>query len=170
MKKVLLAVLVSLAIQTQAQQNWCDSLSYSITDSTWSTLTVTGNASGIINLVDSIEWNFTACNAIACYSPQGNNPYSFPLISVMDSVKLCYDALVYFDSTTIICNRCDSLVYDFNSDTWVLMNMGNPTVIEELIKIVGMSNAVYDVYGRKLLTAPIGQIYIQNKKKYLKLR
>ena len=31
-------------------------------------------------------------------------------------------------------------------------------------------NKMYDIYARELLIAPIGQMYIQNKKKYLKLR
>ena len=172
MKRILLALLVSLGLQTQAQMIPCDSLSYSIVvDSTnWNTLTVTGNASGIINIVDSIDWNFSACNALTCYIPQGNDPYSFPLITPQDTVKLCYDAFIYFDSMTYICNYCDSLVYDFMTDTWVLMNTGNPSGIEELIMSEGMSHTIYDIYGRELLTAPIGQMYIQNKKKYLKLR
>jgi len=171
MKKVLLAVLVSLGIQTQAQQNWCDSLSYSILvdSSTWNTLSATGNADGVINMVDSIEWSWQACNANTCYSEAGDI-VSFLSILPTDTVKLCYDAYIYYDSSIYICTQCDSVVYDFMTDTWVLMNTGNPSGIEELIMSEGMSHTIYDIYGRELLTAPIGQMYIQNKKKYLKLR
>ena len=172
MKKVLFAVLVSLGIQTQtqAQQNWCDSLSYSITDSTWSILTVTGNASGIINMVDSIDWGFSACNATTCYTSQGNNPYSFPSILVTDTVKLCYDAVIYFDSMTYICNHCDSLVYDFMTDTWVLMNMGNPVGIEELMKNEGAYRTTHDLMGRKVINPTKGVMYIRNQKKFIILK
>jgi len=168
MKKYLIILLVSLGLQTQAQWNLCDSLSYSmvIDSTTWNTLTVTGNADGIINMVDSIDWNFTACNSTACYVPQGNDPYSFPLIYPQDTVKLCYDAVIYTTNTTIVCNRCDSLVYDFNSDTWVLMNMGNTVGVNE-IKNKKINNKMYDLYGREILKPK--SIYIQNNKvKYVK--
>jgi hypothetical protein len=170
MKKVLLVLLVSLGLQTQAQMIPCDSLSYSIVvDSTnWNTLTVTGNASGIINIVDSIDWNFTACNALTCYTSQGNNPYSFPAVIPTDTVKLCYDAVIYFDSMTYVCNHCDSLVYDFMTDTWMLMNMGNPTGINELEFILEDDGKVYDVLGRELSEIPVGMMYIRNNKKYIK--
>jgi hypothetical protein len=170
MKKILLAVLVSLGLQTQAQMYVCDSLSYSIVidSTTWNTLAVTGNADGVINMVDSIDWNFTACNTVACYGSQGNDPYSFPLIYPQDTVKLCYDAFVYQDSTVTVCNHCDSLVYDFNSDTWVVMNTVNPTCFDVLIKNEGMYNLVFDLQGRVLIGIQLGKMYIQNRKMYIK--
>jgi len=172
MKKILLVLLVLIGLQTktQAQMIPCDSLSYSIVidSTTWNTLMVTGNAPGIINMVDSIDWNFSACNALTCYIPQGNDPYSFPLITPQDTVKLCYDAFIYFDSMTYICNYCDSLVYDFMTDTWVLMNMGNPTGINELQFTWEDDGKIYDMLGRELLEIPVGVMYIRNKKKYIK--
>ena len=173
MKKILVGLMVMLGLQTQAQINLCDSLSYSIViDSTsWNTLTVTGNSNGVINMVDSIDWNFTACNAVACYIPQGNDPYSFPLLYPQDTVKLCYDAFVYTPNQMIICTYCDSLIYDFMSDTWIVHNrLGNPNGIEELMKNEGINNKMYDINGRELLTAPIGQMYIQNRKKIINLK
>ena len=172
MKKLLLAVLVLIGLQTQAQMIPCDSLSYSIVvDSTnWNTLTVTGNANGISNIVDSIDWNFTACNALTCYISQGNNPYSFPSILVTDTVKLCYDAVIYFDSMTYVCNHCDSLVYDFMTDTWVLMNMGNPTSVNELQFTWEDDGAIYDLLGRELKEVPVGTMYIRNNKKYIRVK
>ena len=164
-------VLMLASTKTQAQQSWCDSLSYSILiDSTnWLTLTVTGNADGVINMVDSIDWNFSACNALTCYTAQGNDPYSFPLITHNDTVKLCYDAFIYYNGTTILCNRCDSLVYDFMTDTWILFNRGNTVGIEELIKNEGMyNNKIYDMLGRELMDIPVGKMYIRNRKLYKK--
>ena len=150
----------------------CDSLSYSIVvdSSNWNTLTVTGNADGVINMIDSMDWNFSACNALTCYIPQGNNPYSFPLISPQDTVKLCYDAFIYFDSTTYICTECDSLVYDFMTDAWVLMSMGNPTGVNELQFTWEYNGIMYDLMGRKLVEVNVGQMYIRNNKKYIRVK
>ena len=174
MKRILLIVLVLIGLQTQtkAQINVCDSLSYSIVidSTTWNTLMVTGNADGVINMVDSIDWNFSACNALTCYISQGNDPYSFPLISPQDTVKLCYDAFIYQDSTMTICNHCDSLVYNFMTDTWVLMNMGNPVGIEELMKNEGANRTTYDLMGRKVINPTKGVMYIRNNKKYIILK
>ena len=101
--------MVSLGLQLQAQNNLCDSLSYTSMEGL--PLMVSGSTNGLSpNMIDSIDWNFTACNAITCYTPQGNNPYSFPLISMTDTVKLCYDAFVYWFGTATVCNHCDSLI------------------------------------------------------------
>ena len=47
---------------------------------------------------------------------------------------------------------------------------GNSTNINEMMIDKIVDNKIHDVYGRELLVAPIGQMYIQNKKKYFKLR
>ena len=154
MKKILLVllVLIGLQTQTQAQISYCDSLSYSIVvdSSNWNTLTVTGNMNGLsLNMIDSMDWNFTACNTSTCYTAQGNNPYSMPSILPTDTVKLCYDAFIYFDSMTYICTECDSLVYDFMTDAWVLMSMGNPTGVNELQFTWEDDGKIYDLLGRE---------------------
>ena len=170
MKKILLIVLVLIGLQTQAQLTLCDSLSYSIIPNT--ILTVTPSSGGIGNMVGAIDWNFSACNSVACYVPQGNNPFSFPLLNITDTVKLCYDAFVYLlDSTTIMCNYCDSLVYDFNLFTWVIMLRNIPTglpgfVIEE-DGVRWYNDIIYDMLGRELTTTPIGVMYIRGGKKYI---
>jgi hypothetical protein len=165
MKKLILAVIVSLGLQTQAQPTMCDSLSYSIIPNT--ILTVTPSSGGLSSQVGVIDWNFSACNDVTCYIAQGNNPFSFPLINMTDTVKLCYDAFVYaLDSTVTVCNYCDSVVYDFNLFTWVVMLRNTPTSIDELSNRIA-DNKMYDLFGRELLEAPIGKMYIQNKKKYI---
>jgi hypothetical protein len=174
MKKLILTLFLAIGtLFTQAQINYCDSLSYSIVvDSTnWNTLTVTGNMNGLsLNMIDSMDWNFTACNALTCYISQGNNPYSFPAIVPTDTVKLCYDAFIYFDTMTYVCIDCDSLVYDFTTDTWVLMSMGNPTGIKELELNTNNDSKMYDLLGRELTEVPVGVMYIRNNKKYIRIK
>tara|TARA_R110001592_G_scaffold18404_1_gene76405 strand:- start:361 stop:867 length:507 start_codon:yes stop_codon:yes gene_type:complete len=163
MKRILLALLVSLGLQTQAQMNVCDSLTYETFPNT--TLTVTGNSNGLANTVGSVDWYFTACNSVACYTPQGNNPYSFPPINITDTVKLCYDAYVYaLDSTMTVCNHCDSLIYDFNLFAWILFNTSNPTFVIEEEGVRWYSYKMYDLFGKELNEAPIGKMYIKNRK------
>ena len=165
MKKVLLALLVSLGLQTQAQINYCDSLSYSVVQGT-QTLTTIGDASPFINMVDSIVWSWQACNATMCYSGSGDTAY-FGQILTTDTVKVCYDAYIYYDSSIYICAQCDSLVYDVNSYSWVLMNMGNPTSINELEFTWEDDGIIYDMLGRELKEIPVGKMYIKNRKLYL---
>ena len=168
MKKLLVVLLVSLGLQTQAQINYCDSLSYSVVQGT-QTLTTIGDASPFINMVDSIVWNWQACNATMCYSGYGDTA-SFGQILTTDTVKVCYDAYIYYDSSIYICAQCDSLVYDVNSYSWVLMNMGNPTGVNEVDLYSKKCLKMFDVLGRELTTAPIGTMYIRNNKKYIRVR
>ena len=165
MKKILLVVLVSLGLQTQAQNNLCDSLSYTVLVGL--PLTVTGNVDGIMNMVDSIEWLFSACNSVACYTPQGNNPYSFSQINMTDTVKFCYDAYVYTPNQMIVCSHCDSLIFDYTDSTYVLFNRGNPTFVIEEDGVRWYSDKVYDLLGKELHFIPVGKMYIRNNKLYI---
>ena len=168
MKTILLALLVSLGLQTQAQINYCDSISYTVVQGT-QTLTTMGDASSFINMVDSIVWSWQACNATTCYSGYGDTS-TFTNILPTDTVKVCYDAYIYYDSSIYICSQCDSLVYDANSYSWVLMNMDNPTGIEELMKNEGLNNVTYDLMGRKVTNLTKGVMYIRNQKKFIILK
>ena len=155
------------ALTANAQLTLCDSLSYSIIPNT--ILTVTPSSGGIGNIVGAINWNFTACNATACYVPQGNNPFSFPLINMTDTVKLCYDALIYLlDSTTIMCNYCDSLVYSWNQFTWIVMarntTTGLPGFVIEEEGVRWWNDVIYDMQGKELKEIPLGQMYIRGGK------
>ena len=165
MKKLLVVLLVALGLQTQAQINYCDSLSYSVVPGT-QLLTTIGDASPFINMVDSIVWNWQACNATMCYSGYGDTA-SFGQILTTDTVKVCYDAYIYLMGATYICTDCDSLVYDGNSYSWVLLNMFNPTSINELTLETINDNKIYDMLGRELKEIPVGTMYIRNKRLYI---
>jgi len=165
MKKLLFILLVALGLQTQAQVSWCDSLSYTTAPQT--TLTAMGNSSLSPNMVDSITWSWSACNSSTCYTAYGN-PGTFASILTTDTVKLCYDAYIYSMGATYICTECDSLVYDGNSYSWVLLNMGNPTGLTELIVDKINDGKMYDLLGREIFEVPKGTIYIKNRKKYIR--
>jgi len=170
MKKLLLAVLVLMGLQTQAQQSsapyfCCDSITYWIDQSQGFNIGL--DTSNIVHNPDSIDVWWAVCTNGLCYSGQGMYDY-FPQVMTTDTVKVCYDVMLYEANTMEVCTRCDTVIFD--GTNWVLFNMGNPTSIEEVTTIEIVDNKMYDVFGRELLTAPIGQMYIQNKKKYIKLR
>ena len=167
MKKILLALLVVIGLQTQAQVSWCDSLSYTAVPGT-QLLTLVGNTSLSPNMVDSITWSWAVCDTNMCYSSVGDTAY-FQMIQPTDTVKVCYDAYIYFMGATYVCTQCDSMVYDGFSYSWVLMNMGNPTSIKELIG-GQMGGQMYDLLGREVTNPQIGQMYIRNNKKYIRVK
>ena len=154
--------------QCNAQISYCDQLSYSTYQSQG--LIVTGNASPLFNMVDSIEWNWQACNSTLCYPGYGQ-VVTFPNILTTDTVKLCYDIYVYFADATLNfdCYHCDSLIYNPNIHSWILFNTSTPTLINEITqeKINDYFNKIYDLLGRELTEIPVGTIYIRNKKLYI---
>jgi len=168
MKKILLIIIVLFGLnQTQAQVSWCDSLSYTAVPGT-QLLTLVGNTSLSPNMVDSITWSWAVCDTNMCYSSVGDTAY-FQMIQPTDTVKVCYDAYIYFMGATYVCTQCDSMVYDGFSYSWVLMNMGNPTSIKELIG-GQLGGQMYDLLGREVTNPQIGQMYIRNNKKYIRVK
>jgi len=163
MKNTILILLVSLGLQTQAQINYCDSVSY--TTLPQQTLTVMGDSSPLSNIADSIGWSWQACNSSVCYTGSGSLT-TFPGILPTDTVKLCYDVYIYLMGSVYTCTSCDSLVYDGNSYSWVLFNVSTPTsIIDMKYNYVGDGKA-YDLLGRELTHIPAGTIYIRNNRLY----
>ena len=169
MKKLILTLFLAIGtLFTQAQVSWCDSLSYTAVPGT-QLLTLVGNSSLSPNMVDSISWTWAVCDTNMCYSSVGDTAY-FQMIQTTDTVKVCYEAYIYFMGATYVCTECDSLVYDGFSYSWVLMNMGNPTSIKELTLESINDNKMYDLLGRELTETPIGTMYIRNNKKYIRVK
>ena len=169
MKKLILTLFLAIGtLFTQAQVNWCDSLSYTAVPGT-QLLTLVGNTSLSPNMVDSITWSWAVCDTNMCYSSVGDTAY-FQMIQPTDTVKVCYDAYIYFMGATYVCTQCDSMVYDGFSYSWVLMNMGNPTSIKEIIFEINNDGKMYDLLGREVTNPQIGQMYIRNNKKYIRVK
>ena len=59
------------------------------------------------------------------------------------------------------------MVYSLLVGDWILYSTeGNTTGISELVIDRVNDNKIYDMFGRELLEAPIGQMYIRNRKVY----
>ena len=170
MKKLLLvALLVVLGLQTQAQITPCDSVGYTITSSGGSTLlqlngTLTSGFSGYV-----LSWDWSVCDDALCFTDTGQAT-TWNQFTATDTLKACLTTLLEINNNIYTCMQCDSLVYD-GVGGWMLMNMGNPTAITELTFYNKVDNKIYDVLGREwtcsFANLPKG-LYIINNRKVLK--
>ena len=162
MKKLLLALLVLLGLQTKAQINFCDSISYTTT----STINYPFIVTGVANIPGIVSWNWTVCNSTLCYSSSGANA-SFGQVSLTDTLKVCYDVIIDINGVTYACSKCDSLVYNPNSYQWEPMS-AQPVGVAELKLNTTNDGKMYDLLGREIFEVPVGTIYIKNRKKFIR--
>ena len=164
MKKLLLALLVLFGLQTKAQINFCDSISYTTSSTINYPLIVSGS---IPSVPGTVSWTWTVCNANLCYSGSGQNA-NFGQVSLTDTLKVCYDVYIDINGITYICTRCDTLVYNPNSYQWELKapNPITTSIIEP--SITTNDSKIYDLLGRELTSIPIGKLYIRNKRLWIR--
>ena len=162
MKKLLLALLVLFGLQTKAQINYCDSISYT----TSSTINYPFIISGTANIPGTVTWDWTVCDANMCYSSSGINA-SFGQVSLTDTLKVCYDVTIDISGFTYICTGCDTLVYNPNSYQWEKIT-AQPLAVMDLKPNIINDNKTYDLLGREIFEIPIGTVYIKNRKKYIR--
>tara|TARA_R110000824_G_scaffold174488_1_gene352670 strand:- start:22 stop:519 length:498 start_codon:yes stop_codon:yes gene_type:complete len=158
--KKLIFILLLFGLQTQAQINYCDSLSYTTT----STINYPFIVTGVANIPGIVSWNWTVCNSALCYSSSGVNA-SFGQVSLTDTLKVCYDVLIDVNGVTYACSGCDSLVYNPNSYQWE--SAAQPVGISEIELNTINDNKMYDLLGREIFEVPKGAIYIKSGKKYI---
>ena len=179
MKRILLAVLVLIGLQTQAQVSPCDSISYTITSSAnTNILQLDGVISGVcpVNFPCVVQdWSWTVCDDALCFSGNGQTAY-FQQFNTSDTLKVCLTTIIDYMGATYSCmEQCDSLVFGPNG--WMKMSMtGTGTSITEMditFNYEFEDNRMFDVLGREYETyqdIPFGTIYIKNRNKYLKTR
>ena len=63
-------------------------------------------------------------------------------------------------------NCCFDLAWDVTTETW--FKLSSSVGIQELQMEEAGDDKFYDLMGRELPEAPIGQIYIQNRKRYFR--
>ena len=169
MKKILILLLIIFGLQVQAQESsqyfCCDSITYNIDPSQGFNISL--DTTNIVHNPDSIDVWWGICTSSMCYAGQGMYCY-FGQIMTSDTLKVCYDAYIYESNSVEVCTRCDSLI--FNGTNWVLFNMGNPTIINELEFTFKNDGKIYDLLGRELIEVPIGKIYIKNNKKCIRIK
>ena len=162
MKKLLLALLVLFGLQTKAQINYCDSISYTMS----STLNFPLGLAGVANAPGTTTWTWIVCDPNACYSSSGQWAY-FPQISITDTLKVCYEVIIDINGIAYVCSGCDTLVYNQNSYQWEISS-AQPLGFAELELNTPNDGKMYDLLGREILEIPKGTLYIKNRKKFIK--
>ena len=165
MKRIFFILLVALGLQTQAQINICDSVTYTTTSTINYPFIVSGNVSGFSNMIDSISWNWTVCNTTACYTDAGGSAH-FSQVSTTDTLKVCYDVVMTnLNGMTYTCTGCDSLIYNHNTYEWEIMRrVAQPVSINE-IRYNSINNGkIYDLMGKELNYIPKGKMYIRDNR------
>jgi len=168
MKKLLLAVLILIGLQTQAQQATpyfcCDSITYWTDQSQGFFIGL--DTTNIVHNPDSIEVWWAVCTNGLCYSGQGMTD-SFFQVMTTDTLKVCYDVYLYTSNVVEVCTQCDSLIFNQNTYSWIMFSMGNTTSINELTFNRINDGKIYDLLGKELNEIPVGTMYIRNQKLYI---
>ena len=165
MKKLLLALLVMLGLQTQAQMSLCDSIQYTIQSAQSGPSATILTLNGIANIPGMVmNWDWQACHSTLCFAASGQT-VTFNQFATTDTVKLCLMTMVDINGATWTCSQCDSLVW--SGFGWVLLHGNNPVGITEITNIK-YDNKMYDLLGRELSVVPKGTIYIKNRKKFIR--
>jgi len=144
MKKVILILLVSLGLQTQAQMNLCDSLTISGAQTQF-----TIEINGINTFVD--YWVTTSIDSVV-FQEDSMSTYQMIYNVGYDTLTTC---ITYINNTC-----CVTWIWDGTS--WAKMMLA--TSIEEINTTKLINNKIYDLFGREILK-PKG-LYIKNNKLY----
>ena len=147
----------------------CDSITY-WTDQAQG-LTVGLDTTNMVHNPDSMTVYWGVCTGFAgtgtCYAGNGISDY-FPQVTTSDTIKVTYDVYIYENGVAEVCSMEDWLIFDQNTYSWVLLNMGNTTGIV-LIPFDEINDGkIYDMLGRELSEVPTGVPYIRNRKIYIK--
>ena len=164
MKKIFLILLILLGFKTQAQVMFCDSISYG----TSSTVNFPFIVSGTANIPGTVTWDWSVCNANLCYSGSGPNA-SFGQVSLGDTLKVCYDVTIDINGFTYICTGCDTLVYNPNSYQWEKIT-AQPLAVMDLKPNTINDNKMYDLLGKEMFGVSIGEMYIKNNRKCIRIK
>ena len=165
MKKIIVILIMFLGLESQAQTDWCDSISFSVLPNTNGVFSVMiETTDSLDNYCDTVDVAWAVCNMQLCFNGFGAF-YSFPIIQTTDTVKVCYSAYIMnIPQPTISCyDVCEWIVY--NGTEWVEWN--NVLSVNE-VPLRPVNNKSYDIMGREMFYIPNGIIYIKNRKKYIK--
>ena len=168
MKKLLLALLVLIGLQTQAQILPCDSINYTILSGSGGNTTLQLNgilAPGFPGIV--LMWEWQVCDDASCFADT-NQIATFNQFTITDTLKVCLATILMTNNIIYTCTQCDSLIY--GPAGWMMMNMGNPLAIKELEFNINNDGKMYDLLGREIFEIPVGVMYIQNRQKYIKIK
>lgn len=153
-------------------QTLCDSVTYSIGNSGNGMLILTGytnTSSG--TTIDLIIWDWQVCEVPGnCYTSD-SSVATFTNLAT-DSCSLHIYVSIIAGEDTCELNIEDTLVYGTNG--WEVIEGNHLTFISEIQAVDYIfDDRIFDLLGRKYYThksIPFGSMYIQNGKKYIKIK
>ena len=161
-----LVILTLWSTKTQAQMVVCDSVSYTILSGSGGNTTLQLNGTITPGLQGTVlMWEWQVCDDALCFADT-NQIAIFNQFTIADTLKVCLTTMIMVNNMIYTCVQCDSLIY--GPAGWMMMNMGNPTGINELEFTWEDDGIIYDMVGRKLIEIPVGVMYIQNRKLYIR--
>ena len=126
----------------------------------------------MIHNPDSMTVYWGVCTGYAgagiCYAGNGISDY-FPQVTTSDTIKVTYDVYIYENGVAEVCSMEEWLIFDQNSFSWVLLNM-LPTSIDEITFNIINNNKIYNMLGKEVTNVTIGQMYIRNNKKFIRVK
>ena len=172
MKKIIIILLVSLGLQTQAQSSYCDSIKIWFTHNTNADYieletnfkpTNFPNISYVqqynwecISALSAPGWCLISTDTFADLYADTNLIYGFILEIIWCDTNLCYS-----------CTVEDTLIWDDSMWNFSSQMITIPVVVSvEEIKHRAINGKMYDLVGRELKYAPTGTIYIRNGRLY----
>lgn len=123
MNKGLLALLVFLGIQTQAQINYCDSMQMNILSSSQFQIQMETNLTTIVPGVIDYYWettDFGSGYVIGTDTTSIHNFVQSPNMIIPDTIMTCLTVLIDINGFIYTCIECDTLFWDGN--LWSLIS------------------------------------------------
>ena len=143
----------------------CDSITYWTDQSQGFNIGL--DTTGMVHNPDSIDVWWSVCTNGLCYAGDGMYDY-FPQVTTSDTLKVGYDVMIYENGVLVeVCTMEEWLIFD--GTNWVLFN-NTPTSINEITFNKINDNKIYDLLGREVTQIEIGQMYIRNNKKYIRVK
>ena len=172
MKKSILLILLLFTSLFSTAQTLCDSVDYAISNPGSGVLTLHGDLnipSGVT--IDSIIWAWQACDEFTCYT-SGDSIAIFSDLQTSDTIYVLLSVVIIANGDTCYGN-VPKIYYIHGTNGWEFFS-SEPTFISELQSPSKMlNNRIFDLFGREYTTLKLnspGAMYIQNGKKYIKIK
>ena len=167
-----LAILTLWSTKTQAQMLPCDSISYTILSGSGGNTTLQLNGMltpGFPGIVSMWEWQ--VCDDALCFADT-NQSATFNQFTTADTLKVNLGVYIIANGDTCYIDLpLIKLIYVVNG--WEIMGEQGTTITEIQSTNYMFDNRIFDLLGREYYTnksIPFGLIYIQNGKKYIKVK
>ena len=125
-KTIVLIFFVTCFSLLKAQVNYCDSLEIIITNQSQTSVTCSSITSGLNTFWDSQDWSLLDENGVSStinVTPGGPVTFNNLNHSISDTNIICVMSMLSNPITTTVCQNCDTLVWDYVGNSWVLLSV-----------------------------------------------